>query len=153
MAKIFLKRVTKDDFDDIIALTDTLSEPQKQCVAPNVYSLAEAYANPKKAWARGVHLDGKPIGFVMVALQSDDIPPEDQPGYFLWRLMIAGPYQNKGYGAKVLDLVVRKCRRDGLKTFYTSCNMKGPEPYRFYINYGFADTGRNDGEQILRMYL
>ena len=154
MEKIKLMPITKDNFDDVIDLTDTLSDFQKNCVAPNVYSLAEALANGKRlAWPRAIYLGDKPIGFVMVALDSKDIPPDDKPGYYLWRMMVALPYQNKGYGRQALDIIKKKCRRDGMKTFYTSCSMKGPEPYRFYIHYGFTDTGLNDGEQILKMYL
>jgi diamine N-acetyltransferase len=153
MMKITLKKINDDNFDQVVALSDTLTEYQKTCVAPNMVSLAQAYANYKKAWPRAIYLGDKPIGFVMLALWDEDIPKEDWPAYYLWRFMIAKDYQNKGYGKQVLDLIKNKCIKNDIKSLYTSCEMTGEEPYRFYINYGFTDTGLNDGEQILKLYL
>jgi diamine N-acetyltransferase len=65
--------------------------------------------------------------------------------------MIAAEYQNKGYGKEVLDIIRKKCKDDGVKYLYTSCEIEGEQPYHFYINYGFIDTGINDGEQVLKM--
>ena len=153
MGKIRLKKIDQDNFDDVIGLSATLTDYQKKCVAPNVYSLAEARAYGNKLWPRAIYLDDKPIGFAMLALQDKQVPESDRPGYYLWRMMIAAPYQRMGYGTKALDLIVKKTRRDRQKTLYTSCQMKGPQPYRFYIGYGFTDTGLNDGEQILKIDL
>ncbi len=154
MPKITLKRVTSKNFDQVVRLTNTLTEAQKKCVAPNIASLAQAYVNKKRAWPRAIYLDHKPIGFVMLALWDDDIPKEDLPAYFLWRLMIEKDEQQKGYGSKALDIIKEKCLKDQVKTLYTSCDMKGDQPYQFYINYGFIDTGiTDDDEQILKMYL
>lgn len=153
MSKINLKRITTKNFFEIIDLSKTLTDYQQLCVAPNVASLAQAYVNKKRAWPRAIYLGKKPIGFIMLALWDDDIPKEDYPAYYLWRLMIAKNFQSKGYGSQVLDLIKDKCVKDGIKTLYTSCEMKGEQPYQFYINYGFKDTLINDGEQILKMYL
>lgn len=153
MAKLTLKKVTKKNFVEVTNLSKTLTEYQQRCVAPNMVSLAQAYVNKKRAWPRAVYLGNKPIGFVMVALWDDDIPKEDHPAYYLWRLMIAKEYQQKGYGSKVLDLIKEKAIKDGIKTIYTSCEMIGEQPYQFYMQYGFTDTGINDGEQLLKMYL
>ena len=153
MSKIHLKKVTPKNFDEIVKLSNTLTDYQKKCVAPNIASLAQAYVNQKRAWPRAIYLGKKPIGFVMLALWDDDIPKEDWPAYFLWRFMIAGPYQKKGYGEQVLNMLVDKCKKDGIKTFYTSCEMEGEQPYQFYTRFGFKDTGINDGEQILRMVI
>ncbi|MDD3191734.1 MAG: GNAT family N-acetyltransferase [Bacilli bacterium] len=146
-----LKRVTDKYFDDIVKLSDTLTEYQKTCVAPNMRSLAQAYVNKKRAWPRAVFLGNKPIGFVMLALWDEDIPKEDLPAYYLWRFMIANPYQQKGYGTRALDLIKEKCKNEHIRYLYTSCEMHGEQPYQFYMKYGFVDTGRNDGEQILKL--
>ena len=87
----------------------------------------------------------------MLALWDDDIPKDDWPAYYLWRFMIAKDYQKQGIGTKILDMIKQKCIKDGIKTFYTSCDMTYDEPYRFYINYGFIDTGiTDDDEQVLK---
>jgi diamine N-acetyltransferase len=151
MAKIQLKEVTVDNFDSVVALSKTLTPYQQSCVAPNMVSLAEAYVEPKRAWPRAIYLDDEPIGFIMLALHEAEIPKEDWPAYYLWRFMIAKSYQGKGYGTKVLDMIKDKCKTDNQAFLYTSCGMNGDQPYQFYINYGFVDTGKNDGEQILKL--
>ncbi|MFW5841745.1 MAG: GNAT family N-acetyltransferase [Bacillota bacterium] len=151
MPTIQLKKVTVDNFDKVVALSKTLTEAQQKCVAPNMVSLAEAYVEPDRAWPRAIYLDDEPIGFIMLALHEDEVPKEDWPAYYLWRFMIAKAYQGKGYGTKVLDMIIEKCKRDKQAYLYTSCDMEGDQPYLFYINYGFIDTGKNDGEQILKL--
>ena len=153
METLSLREVTPDNFDEVVKLSDTLSDYQKSCVARNLASLAQAYVNKDRAWPRAIYLDEKPIGFIMLALYDEDIPEADQPGYYLWRFMMAAEHQKKGYGRQVLDQVVKKAKGNGIKTFYTSCGMEGKQPYDFYTKYGFLDTGLNDGEQILRMDL
>ena len=154
MKNLKLKLVTEKNFDEITKLSDSLSDEQKKCVAPNMVSLAQAYVNKKRAWPRAIYLGDKPIGFIMLALWDDDIPKEDLPAYFLWRFMIAQDYQNKGYGSKVLDMIKEKCYKNNIKTLYTSCDMQGDQPYQFYMKYGFTDTGiMDDDEQILKLYL
>ncbi|MDD4212601.1 MAG: GNAT family N-acetyltransferase [Bacilli bacterium] len=154
MPKITLEPITEENFNAIIKMSDTLDDYQKKCVAPNVISLAQAYVNYDRAWPRAICLDQKPIGFVMLALHDDDIPDQDQPAYYLWRFMMTREYQHQGFGRQVLDLLVEKCQEEGVKTFYTSCEMEKDEPYRFYMNYGFEDTHKmDDGEEILRMVI
>ncbi|MDD4069842.1 MAG: GNAT family N-acetyltransferase [Candidatus Izemoplasmatales bacterium] len=153
MPRISLKRITNKNFNEVVKLSDTLSDYQKKCVAPNVVSLAQAYVNKKKAWPRAIYLGKMLIGFIMLALWDEDIPKEDWPAYYVWRFMIAKNYQKQGFGTKVLDIIKEKCIKDNIKSLYISCEMDGNQPYDFYIKYGFVDTGINDGEQILKMYL
>jgi diamine N-acetyltransferase len=112
---IKLKELNKENLNKVIQLSDTLDEKQKSVVAPNIYSVAEAYVNQDRAWPRVIYLGDEPIGFVMVALHEEDIKESDQPAYFLWRLMIAKPFQGKGYGKQVIDLIYEKCKQDKIK--------------------------------------
>ncbi len=151
---ITLREITPDNFRPIIQLSDTLDESQKKSVAPNVVSIAQAYVNLERAWPRAIYLDDEPIGFVMMALHDDDIPESDQPAYFLWRFMIAKPYQNKGYGKQVIDILKQKAIEDGMSYWYVTCTMHDSMPYQFYIACGFEDTHEmDDDEQILKMRL
>ncbi len=110
--------------------------------------------NQDTAWPRAVYLDDTPIGFIMLHTNPTDLPKEDQPALYLWRLMIARDYQNKGYGKQVLDLLIQKCRDEKKKTLYLSCEMIDPMPYQFYIKYGFIDTKQvDDGEEVLKIYI
>lgn len=149
--KLMLKEVDYDNLFKIIKLSDTLTESQKNCVAPNVVSFAEAYF-ADTPWFRAIFLDDVPIGFVMLETFSRDLPEEDQPSVYLWRFMIAKDHQNKGHGSRVMDLVIDFFQKQGYHTMYTSTVMEEPEsPYNFYIKYGFTDTGKQEGgEQVLR---
>jgi diamine N-acetyltransferase len=154
MNTISLKEVTNSNFKAICDLSDTLTDAQKKCVASNQRSLAQAYLDYENAWPRAIYLDDTPIGFLMLHLNPHDLPPEDQPGIYLWRFMIAFDYQNKGYGKQVLDLLVQKCRDEHKKSLYLSCEVDEDMPYQFYIKYGFIDTKvMDDGEEVLKMIL
>ncbi|MFU8793318.1 MAG: GNAT family N-acetyltransferase [Acholeplasmataceae bacterium] len=146
MSTITLQLITYDNFDTIIKMSDTLTPYQKRCVAPNLYSIAEAYLNLDNAWPRAIYLDDQPIGFIMIDLNPEHIP-KDENAYYLWRFMISEPHQNKGYGKAALNLIIDKCRKDQKSVLYTSCAMEGDLPYQFYLNYGFVDTGVLDGDE------
>ena len=151
---IELREVTLDTLEAVSRLSDTLSPGQKQCVAPNIVSVAEGMLGA--AWFRAVYLDDEPIGFVMLALHEQEIPAADLPAAFLWRFMIARAQQRHGYGGAVLDLVVERLRAHRYRTLYTSCEVGIDEsPLDFYLRYGFEDTGETDdgGEEILRLPL
>ena len=147
-----MKSITQENVFEVISLWDSLDDEQKQSVAPNSISLAQAYANRDCAWPRAIYLDEKVMGFIMLRLYDKDIPDVDQPSYFLWRFMIGKPYQGKGYGKEVLDLIKNKCVMDKIKNLYVTCTMHTPMPYQFYINYGFIDLKETDGEEeVLKM--
>lgn len=149
---IYLKEVDRDNIFQIIELWDTLEDYQKKSVAPNVLSLAQAYVSRHMAWPKAIYLDDKPIGFVMLALEDDEIKEEDQPSYFLWRFMIAKPFQGMGYGKQVLDQIYEMCKKNHMKYLFVSCHMHHAMPYQFYINYGFVDTHEKfDDEEILKL--
>jgi catechol 2,3-dioxygenase-like lactoylglutathione lyase family enzyme/GNAT superfamily N-acetyltransferase len=149
-----LREVTDDNLRGIVLLSDTLTASQRRCVAPNAVSVAQGLMSG--AWYRAIYLGEDPIGFIMVAMHPPGIDVDDRPAAFLWRFMIAKPWQRRGYGAAVLDQVVELLRERGYATFYTSCvTAEGDGPLDFYLRYGFDDTGKQDedGEQILRMAL
>lgn len=146
------RKITDENLNEVIKLSDTLTEGQKQCVAPNVYSIAEGSVN-ENAYYKGIYLDNTPIGFFMVSIPTEDmIKKGEETDFFLWRFMIAYDYQRKHYGSQVLDHIVTIAKSKGYKKMLTSCHMGEVSPYDFYIKYGFTDTGRVDhGEQVLEL--
>ena len=113
---IRLVKVDYFNFDDLIDLK--VADDQKNYVASNIYSLAEAYAAKASdgyAMPFGIYLDDKPIGFIMfgyypdldyakMALGDDlEIPDYIPKSYLLWRFMIDKEYQRNGYGKKLLN--------------------------------------------------
>jgi diamine N-acetyltransferase len=133
-AQVTLREITAQTVREICRLETT--EDQRQFVAPNAASIAQAYFEPR-AWFRAVYAGERPVGFVMIL---DD--PEG-PEYFLWRLMIAASEQGNGYGRRAIELLVDHVRgRSGATELKTSCvpaSNGGPEP--FYVGIGFEPTG------------
>ncbi|MBS3987351.1 MAG: GNAT family N-acetyltransferase [Erysipelothrix sp.] len=149
---ITLQDVSYENLRAVIKIYETLSESDKKHVAPNVVSLAEAYLNYDIAWPKAIVLDETIIGFVMLGLDNYIAKEEDWPVYFLWRFMIGGEYQGKGYGKAVLNMLVDKCKAENIRYLYVSSTKYDPMPYEMYIKYGFVDTGEvDDGEQVLKL--
>jgi diamine N-acetyltransferase len=130
---VSLREVTAETVREICRLE--VSEAQKEFVAPNAVSIAQAYFEPK-AWFRAIYADETPVGFLMLY----DDPGEAQ--YFLWRYMIDARYQKLGFGKRAMDLLVEHVRsRPNARYLTLSCHPgeEGPEP--FYRKYGFTRTG------------
>jgi diamine N-acetyltransferase len=122
---------------------------QTRLVAPNAVSLAQALFEPT-AWYRAIYADETLVGFVMV----EDDPTAQE--YSLWRFMVAGPYQGRGFGRQALDLVVEYVRtRPGATELLTSYVPGEGSPGDFYVKLGFEETGEvdDDGEVVMRLPL
>ena len=140
---ITLREITEETVTPICKLSDTLSEVQKTMVASNALSIAQAHFN-KYFWFRAIYAGQNPVGFIML---YDD--PEE-PKYFLWRLMIAGPFQGLGYGEKAVQLLIEYVRtRPGAKELMVSCGEGEGSPEGFYTKLGFRRTGEMIGEEVI----
>ncbi len=147
-AQVSLREINEKTVVPICKLSDTLTEAQKKMVAPNAVSIAQAHFS-KYAWFRAIYADETPVGFMM--LYDDPAKPE----YFLWRLMIAGPYQSKGYGQKAVEQLVAYVKtRPGAKELLVSCGEGEASPEGFYLGLGVVRTGEKDEDEvILRLVL
>jgi diamine N-acetyltransferase len=137
---VALRVVDSDNVRSIIDLS--VSEAQAEFVAPNVWSLAEAYA-ADHVWVRAIYRGAEPVGFVML---SDD---DTQPRYYLWRFMIDQRFQGKRYGAAAMELLhdYVRTRPGGDKIFLSYVPADGG-PEAFYKGLGYVDTGRiHEGER------
>jgi diamine N-acetyltransferase len=149
---IQLVEVTNHNLKACLDLYDTLDDMQKTQVAPNAVSLAQAYINQNIAWPRVIVNDDLVIGFIMLELNAEEIPPYNQPGHYIWRFMIGKPYQNKGYRKQLLSLLIDNCHNGGMSSLYVSCTMNQDMPYQLYIKNGFTDTGYDEnGERYLKI--
>ena len=143
-ADVTLREITAETMRAVCDLD--VRPDQRDYVAPNTFSIAQAYFEPK-AWFRAVYAGETPVGFVML---HDD--PE-QGKYFLWRLMIDAEHQGKGFGRRALDLVVEHVReRPGAHELLSSYQRGGEGPGGFYRAYGFLETGEiAHGEVVIRL--
>jgi diamine N-acetyltransferase len=150
---VSLVEVTKENFDEVCKLSLTLTPDQRKCVADNSISIGEAHLYTN-TWYRAIALDNVPIGFVMVIKDFQAKTVEDNPSHILWRFMIGEPWQKKGYGKQVLDILIDQYRREGIRTIYTSCHIEEYGPYGFYRKYGFVDLEYMvESEEVLKIVL
>ena len=146
MSQVELREISKQTVRDILQLK--VKPEQDNFVAPNAVSLSEALFE-EKAWYRAIYANGEPVGFLML---FDD---HETPIYYLWRFMIAAPYQGKGYGAAAVKLLIEyvKTRPNAteLKLSYVP-TPNGPE--HFYQKLGFENTGEVEhGENVMQLRL
>jgi len=145
--KIHFRQITSATLDPICKLSETLSPTQRHMVADNVESIAEAHFS-ESAWLRAIYADETPIGFIMTHTGPEYEDGILCPGVFLWRFMIAGPYQGKGYGKLALEILIQHLKAMGVPLLYTSCEQGEGSPQGFYQKLGFTPTGGFCGDEI-----
>lgn len=139
---ISLRPITADNVFAVIELSDTLRDGQQRFVAANAISLAQAYEDPQ-AWPRGIYCDDTPVGFLML----EDDPDKSQ--YFLWRLMIGGEFQGKGYGRRAIEQLVDSVRtRPGAAELLFSYEPGEGSPEKFYESLGFLPNGKMYDDEV-----
>lgn len=130
---VSLREVDDDNVQAVIDLS--VADGQGDFVAPNVKSLAQAFATTK-VWVRAIYLDEEPVGFAMV---SDD---DEAPRYYLWRFMVDAQYQRRGIGRRAMELIHAYVRtRPGGDRMYLSYVPADGGPGPFYRSLGYEDTG------------
>jgi RimJ/RimL family protein N-acetyltransferase len=141
-AVVSLREVTKDNLAAILALE--VADHQKQFVATNAKSIAQAHFAGDKAWFRAIYADETPVGFLML---EDD---RENQAYFLWRFMIDQRFQRNGFGWRALALLVDHVKTlPGARELLTSYVPGEGSPGTFYHAHGFVDDGRvEDGENV-----
>jgi diamine N-acetyltransferase len=144
---IHFMQITASTWNRICKLSETLSPLQRRMVADNVRSIAEAHFSTS-VWMRAIYADDTPIGFIMTHTGSDYEDGIDCPGVFLWRFMIAGPFQGKGYGRRALEKLIQHLKAMGIPVLYTSCRQDEGSPEGFYLKLGFVPTGDHYDEEI-----
>ncbi len=139
---VALRDITEENLFAVLKLSNALSPLQKHMVATNALSVAEAhYARHAKYWA--IYADETPVGFMML---------HDSPegwGYFLWRFMVAAPYQKMGFARRAIELLVEYVKtRPGATTLGVSCGLGLGSPEGFYQKMGFQRDGKWYDEEV-----
>ena len=94
---VTLREMTAQSAHEIMNLE--VRDDQKNFVAPNTVSIAQAYFE-EYHWMRGIYADDEPVGFIMLY----DNPVK--PMYYLWRLMVDQRHQGKGYGRSAVEQLI-----------------------------------------------
>lgn len=151
-AVVSLREVTKNSVRAIVFL-DVLPH-QETLVAPNAVSIAQAYFYPQ-AWFRAIYADETPVGFAMLedwTQVADTLPHfyNCEQYVALWRFMIDARYQQCGYGAKALELLIAHAKTRPNVTIMTLSFVPAEKnPEGFYARHGFARTGEMDDDEVV----
>ena len=144
--EVSLREITEDTLRPFLKME--VSEVQRDYVAPNAVSIAQAHFS-RNAWFRGIYAGDEPVGFVMLHID------EDKAEYFVWRYMIAEVHQGHGYGYRAMELVIDYVRSFPNARILLLSYAPGPHsPDGFYAKLGFKETGELDeGEKIMVLQL
>ncbi len=136
-----LRRIDKDNYIECLNLQ--VSEGQRNFVASNVYSLAQAWVYSQTAYPFAIYADGTMVGFVMMGFY------EVKQVYTIWRLMIDARYQGKGYGKTALQLSIDYLRQEHhVNQIYLSFEPDNTVAEKLYSSFGFQRTGEVAGGEI-----
>lgn len=139
---VSLRTITRDNFYDIVDLK--VGAGQSSFVAPNVYSLAQAWLE-QSFEPIAVYQGDKLVGFTMYGY-------EDPPGrWWIIRLMIDERFQNRGYGRAAMQLLIPlMVERHGMLQIVTSYEPGNDVAGGLYRALGFQETGEmDDGERVV----
>ncbi|HSL94059.1 MAG TPA: GNAT family N-acetyltransferase [Bacillota bacterium] len=139
--RLHLREITAETVRTICDLE--VHDTQKEFVAPNAVSIAQAYFC-KEAWFRAIYSGDTPVGFVM--MYEDAAKSE----YYLWRFMIDKNYQSRGFGKAAMQLIFDHVRpQENASELTLSCDPGGSGPEDFYRKLGFAPTGEYMGNEMV----
>lgn len=143
---VSLRPITLENLYAVIALR--VKPEQEPFVASNAVSLAEAPHYPE-AWPRAIYAEEEPVGFLMLHDESLRDEPRQQGFYYLWRLMIDARHQGRGVAHRALEqLAQHVSERPDAEVLLTSCKEGAGSPEPFYLQFGFARTGKIEHGEI-----
>jgi diamine N-acetyltransferase len=133
-----LRLVEIDRYNYLSVLDLSVSAEQRDFVATNQYSLAQAFVQPECV-PFALYAENKPVGFAMYSLDEDDHQ------YWIYRLMIDQRYQGVGYGREAMHLLIEHIR--GLSDeeharIYISFEPENIIAKSLYESLGFVPDGR-----------
>lgn len=136
-------------------------DEQKEFVAENMQSLAEAYATRNEGnnvLPLAVYRDEDLIGFVMIGKGTVGNENESElikENYSLWRLMLDKKYQGQGLGKQTMDAVMALIRTfpfGKAKKVWLSYEPENTHAREIYRKYGFVENGKMCDDEIVAVY-
>lgn len=124
-------------------LSLAVRDDQKGFVAPNAYSLAEAWYHKAIARPFAILQDDAPVGFFMAFVNHE------KRDYGIWRLMIDKRYQGKGYGRAGLALAIEYLKAEGAENITLSYEPENQVAAALYASMGFALTGEMEDNEVV----
>jgi len=157
---IHLEKIDYRNIWDIIDLS--VQEPQKEFVASNGISLAQAYGvrdSETVAFPFAIYDDSTPVGFLMIGFNEsatygeDAEPPRALAGnYGFWRMMIDQKYQHKGFGREAVRQAlafVRTWPCGRAEYCVLSYKPENTVAAKLCHSFGFVENGEKDYDEIV----
>lgn len=141
---IVFKDIDRNNFFDVIKLS--VAEEQKNFVATNLFSIAQAKAFPE-CNCLAIYHDNELVGFTMYCIDVDDSE------YWIYRLMIDAKHQSKGYGKAAMEKLIEHIKKDeNHHVIYLSFEPDNTLAKQLYEKLGFEADGRViDGEIVYKL--
>lgn len=126
---IDFRKIDRSNYMECIEIT--VSEEQKNFVAPNMFSLVQAAYEPD-LYPLAIYRDGKMVGFLLYDFDSDI------NGWSMSRFMIDAKYQNQGLGKLALEKFIELfINKHGHLKLYTSAETENHVAIALYEKFGF----------------
>jgi diamine N-acetyltransferase len=136
---VYLENINEDNFYKLVNMK------KQDHVAPNVYSIAQAYVSPKGKPRAIINEEKEVVGFVMYGLDGDD-------ELWIWRLSIDTPYQRKGYGKAAVKEVIKNVLKEYPEEaeLWLGASPENERAIKLYTSIGFKDSGKTayDNEKV-----
>ncbi|KOP67472.1 spermidine acetyltransferase [Bacillus sp. FJAT-18019] len=131
---IRLQPIDKDNWTECIKLN--AKPEQEKFIASNLYSIAQ-FQFLEHFEAMAIYDDQTMVGFTLYGLDSDD------GNYWIYRFMIDGNHQQKGYGRQALQFIIQEIRNkpDRTDVLMLSFDPKNELARQLYVKAGFEEIG------------
>ena len=141
---IEFREIDRNNFFDVIKLG--VADRQKEFVANNLFSLAQAKAFPE-CICLSIYHDDLLVGFTMYCIDDED------QEYWIYRVMIDEKYQSKGYGKAAMEKLIDRIKEDEKhEVIYISFEPENTWAKHLYEKLGFAADGRIiEGEVVYKL--
>jgi diamine N-acetyltransferase len=141
---ITLREITSENYEECLALK--VRDDQRDFVASNVKSLADAWVFYTVARPFAIYNDDIMVGFLMVDTDPNLVGSNEL--CFLWRFMIDAKYQGCGYGKGAMQEVINYVKSNfNPKTFETSTTPGNDAAENLYRSFGFIPNGKYIGDE------
>lgn len=141
MEPVSLREITPDNWETLVKLT--VRDDQKNFVASNLYSLAEAKIFSGHV-PLAVYAGDQPVGFLMYTYV------EERREWWIFRLMIAADEQGKGYGRAAMRQAIARMRSlPGCERIFISFEPENAAAEGLYRSLGFVSNDEMWGGEVV----
>jgi len=134
--------VSRVNFKRVLKLE--VAEHEKKFVAPNMFSIAEAYVEPD-TYPMAIYYRHEPVGFMLYGQFI-----EDKGEWWIGRLMVVPEHRRKGIAEGATKVAIENMKKLGAdKHIFVSFVPDNDEARLLYEKLGFKDAEREEGKETV----